>query len=117
MSYWQTAKEELNKAYQARMNQNEGMARVCARRSAGWAIRAYLSAQHIPSPTPNAFALIKDEALRQVLPEPIHTTLDHLSLRVDLEHNLPDDVDLLQETTELVDILYNLSSKEGLHGE
>jgi hypothetical protein len=117
MSYWQTAKDELKKAYQARQNQNEGMARVCARRSAGWAIRAYLSAQHIPAPTPNAFALIQDEGLRQVLPEAIHTTLDHLAQRVNVEHNLPGEVDLLQETTQLVDTLFELSSTEGSHGK
>jgi hypothetical protein len=117
MSYWQTAKEELNKAYQARANQNEGMARVCARRCAGWAIRAYLSAQHIPAPTPNAYALIKDEALREILPAEIRPFLEHLALRVDLNYALPDGIDLLQETTALVDILFNLSSKEGMHGK
>jgi hypothetical protein len=117
MSYWQTAKDELNKAYLARQNQNEGMARVCARRSAGWAIRAYLSAQHVPAPTPNAFALIQNKDLRQVLPETIHTTLDHLSQRVSVDHNLSEDIDLLQETTKLVDTLFELSSTEGTHGK
>ncbi len=34
--------KELENAERARSNENEGMARVCARRAAGWAAEEYL---------------------------------------------------------------------------
>jgi len=107
----------MNRAALARLNQNEGMARVCARRASGWAIKGFLSANKIPIPTPNAFALLNNEKVRSVMPIEVQTTLDHLTQRIDVNHQLPGGIDLLKETNEMIKILQKLSIKRPSHGK
>ena len=95
---WQTEIDsELEKAEQARARQNEGLARVCARRAAGIAIREYLSRQGIHSPSTSAYDLLnllKDDP--RLSPD-LKQIADHLTLRVTEEFKLPVDVDLVAE--------------------
>ena len=46
-AWLQKARQELNRAEEARKRGNEGMARVCARRAAGWTVQAYLGRMSI----------------------------------------------------------------------
>lgn len=117
MDYWQIAHNEINKAYQARQMKKEGMARVCARRAAGAAVKGYLSANKFPIPTPTAIDLLQDGHALEHIPQQLHITLEHLTLRVGADHNLPAGIDLLSETTALIEHLQNLCSKENLHGK
>lgn len=64
MNYWNKANEELHYAEQARGFENEGMARVCARRAAGWAIKGYLYDHMLPIPTPTAMDLLQNESIQ-----------------------------------------------------
>jgi HEPN domain-containing protein len=95
---WQTEIDaELEKATQARALQNEGLARVCARRAAGIAIREYLSRQGIRPPSTSAYDLLnllKDDP--RLSPD-LKQIADHLTLRVTEEFKLPVDADLVAE--------------------
>ncbi|MDR3576305.1 MAG: hypothetical protein P4L50_20755 [Anaerolineaceae bacterium] len=96
---------ELSKGEAARTNGNEGMARVCARRAAGLLVRNYLTNQHIPFPNGTAYDLLKFYRDNPEISTEIQQVLDHLIARVDTEHNLPDNVDLIKETRWLIQAL------------
>lgn len=105
MGYKSEINAELEKAEQARARGNEGQARVCARRTAGIAIREYLTRKGIRPPSTSAMDLLnllKDDPL---LPPPLKLIADHLTLRVTEEFKLPVDVDLIAEARELCDEL------------
>ncbi len=78
----QTITAELNQARQAQRQGKAGLARVCARRAAGWAIQEYLIQQGAESGGSNAFDQIKHFAtLKGHAPE-IYTILEHLTVKV-----------------------------------
>ncbi len=98
---------EFDRAAQARAKNNEGQARVCARRAAGIAIRDYLTRNetHIPSASAyDLLNLIKEDAL---LPPDLKLAADHLTLRVTEEFKLPVEADLVAEARLLCDWLLN----------
>jgi hypothetical protein len=99
--------QEFDKAQQARINKNEGQARVCARRAAGIAIREYLTRNGTRVPSMSAYDLLnllKEDAL---IPADIKLLADHLTVRVTEEFNLPFDADLIAEARLLCDWLLN----------
>ena len=98
---------EFDRAAQARAKNNEGQARVCARRAAGIAIRDYLPRHgtHIPSASAyDLLNLIKEEPL---LPPNLKLAADHLTLRVTEEFKLPIEADLVAEARLLCEWLLN----------
>jgi hypothetical protein len=98
---------EFERAQQARINKNEGQARVCARRAAGMAIREYLTRNGTRVPSMSAYDLlnlIKEDAL---LPSDLKLVADHLTLRVTEEFELPIEADLIAEARLLCDWLLN----------
>ena len=98
---------EFDRAEQARMKNNEGQARVCARRAAGIAIRDYLTRHgtHITSTSAyDLLHLLKEDAL---LPPDLQLVADHLTLRVTEEFKLPVDADLIAEARILCEWLLN----------
>jgi hypothetical protein len=113
MEFTEKAIDELHAAIQAREFENEGMARVCARRAAGWAIKAHLQRNHVPIPTPNAFGLLKDESIRYFLPAEATPIIEHLTMRVGQDFNLPAEIDLLEETKRLLALLDIQFTEEG----
>ena len=102
MAEWQEKLSlEFQRAEQARVNNNEGQARVCARRAAGIAIREYLTRKGTPTQTASAYDLlnlIKDDPL---LSPDLKLIADHLTLRVTEEFKLPVDADLVAEARTL----------------
>jgi HEPN domain-containing protein len=99
---WQNQIEaEFTRADQARANNNEGQARVCARRAAGIAIREYLAHKGIRPPSTSSYDLlnlIKNDPLLSV---DVRLIAEHLTLRVTEEFKLPVDVDLVVEARTL----------------
>ena len=88
---------ELERAASARARNNEGQARVCARRAAGIAIREYLTQRGTPPRSASAYDLlnlIKDDP---DLSADLKMIADHLTVRVTEEFKLPVDVDLVAE--------------------
>ena len=106
MNNWQSEiQAEFEKAAQARGRNNEGQARVCARRAAGIAIREYLSRRGIRPPSTSAYDLlnlIKEDA---ALPPDLKLIADHLTVRVTEEFKLPVDADLVEEAQQFCEEL------------
>jgi hypothetical protein len=100
-------RKEFEKAQQARINRNEGQARVCVRRAAGIAIREYLTRQGTLVPSMSAYDLLnllKEDAF---LPQNLKLIVDHLTVRVTEEFELPIEADLVAEARILCDWLLN----------
>jgi hypothetical protein len=106
MADWQSEiRAEFERAAQARQRNNEGQARVCARRAAGIAVREYLSRRGVSPSSTSAYDLlniIKDDPgvssdLKQIA--------GHLTVRVTEEFKLPVDVDLVAEASEFCERL------------
>jgi hypothetical protein len=99
--------KEFEKAQQARINKNEGQARVCARRAAGIAAREYLTRNGTQVPSMSAYDLLnllKEDAL--LAPE-MQLIVDHLTVRVTEDFELPVQADLIAEARILCDHLLN----------
>jgi hypothetical protein len=79
----QKIKKELLTAERSRISGNEGRARVCARRAAGWAIQEHLRRQGEPFDSTNALDSIKFFATRDGLPEEISAVLRHLTIKLE----------------------------------
>jgi len=108
MTDWQgNLQKEFDLAERARARNNEGQARVCARRAAGIAIREYLARKGIRPLSTSSYDLLnllKDDPL---LSPDLKLIVDHLTLRVTEEFKLPVDADLIAEARVLCDELLN----------
>ena len=101
---WKTQlKNEFQMAADARAAQNEGKARVCARRAAGVAIREYLNRQGIEPPSTSAYDLLKFLDELNETPTDLRQATVYLRLRVTEEFRLPVDVDLIAEAKKICD--------------
>lgn len=89
--------EELERGAGARRDGFEGRARVCARRAAGIAIRAFLEQQGLPVPGPSAYDLLVYLRDLPGMSGEIREAAGHLSSRVDESFSLPVEIDLLAE--------------------
>jgi HEPN domain-containing protein len=96
---------EFERAAQSRAKNNEGQARVCARRAAGIAIRDYLSRKGIRPPSTSAYDLLNLLKEDSHLPPDLKLVADHLTLRVTEEFKLPVEADLVAEARQLCDWL------------
>ncbi len=96
--HWQIKfNEEMHRAEQARAKNNEGQARVCARRAAGMVVREYLIRQNMELDTPNAYDLLKKLAAMLDVSPTARLAAERLILKVDESFKLPAEVDLLAE--------------------
>jgi hypothetical protein len=100
-------RNEFEKAQQARIIKNEGQARVCARRAAGIAIREYLTRKGTRVPSMSAYDLINLLKEDTLLPPDIQLVIDHLTVRVTEEFQLPVEADLIAEARILCNWLLN----------
>ena len=90
-------KEELLLAKQSRLEGNEGRARVCARRAAGAAVKERLVKMGITQKQENAIQSMLILAQKETLPARVQEAIDWLVQRVNQDHNLPLEVDLIHE--------------------
>ena len=90
-------KEELLLAKQSRLEGNEGRARVCARRAAGAAVKERLVKMGITQKQENAIQSMLILAQKETLPVRVQEAIDWLVQRVNQDHNLPLEVDLIHE--------------------
>ena len=96
---------EFEKARQARINKNEGQARVCARRAAGIAIRENLRRKGIRVPSMSAIDLLNLLKENISLPPDMELIADRLTVRVTEDFQLPFEGDLVAEARILCDWL------------
>lgn len=94
--------KELKIALKAREKGNEGMARVCARRAAGMAVREYLDQQGRDAENLNNYEILLDPGIREILPEKIIPSLEHLTMRVDENYKLPAEIDLIADAETVI---------------
>jgi|WetSurMetagenome_2_1015567.scaffolds.fasta_scaffold627019_2 hypothetical protein len=93
---------ELRKAENARMEGNEGRARVCARRAAGLAARSYLLRQGYKVQNTSAYQALKMLLDLSTHGSHIQEMVNHLTLVVNQDFNLPDEVDLIADAKSLI---------------
>ena len=105
MKPFEDAWNELQHASDTRTSGFEGRARVCARRSAGLAVREYVIVKHKIFPSNSLFNLLVDQSIRGLLPQQLIDSLDRLSLRVNEQFQLPAGVDLISEAKLVISLL------------
>lgn len=100
-----TWKTQLNKEFEmaeaARIAENQGQMRVCARRAAGVAIREHLTRRGIKPPSLSAYDLLKVLEEMDETPADLRQASVYLRLRVTEEFRLPVDVDLVTEAKKI----------------
>lgn len=98
----EVVKAELEAAMGARRAGNEGKARVCARRAAGWALGPYIQAQEGTRPSANALWALAWLQGDRGSPGPIREAARRLSTRIDRDHTLPFEEDILTDAVAIV---------------
>jgi hypothetical protein len=98
MSDWKNdLRTEFERAASARIKGNEGQMRVCARRAAGIAIREYLTQKGTRPPNMSAYDLLNLLKEEPHLSQELRQAVEHLTLRVNEEFELPVQADLVAE--------------------
>jgi hypothetical protein len=107
MSGWKEAfQHELQMAAAARARENEGQARVCARRAAGAVVRAYFARRELAPRASNALDLLQALLELADLPPEARRSAEELTLRVNEAFQLPAGIDLLQAARGLGESLF-----------
>jgi hypothetical protein len=94
--------KELENAEIARRDQNEGMARVCARRAAGLAAQDFLTRQGIQLHRGSAYDALKMLAAYPGLAPRLQAAAAHLTTTVSQEFTLPEEIDLITDARYLI---------------
>ena len=100
-----TIRRELEDADQARIDGNEGRARVCARRAAGWAVSFTRSLNEEREIEANAYEMLQWLAQQADTEEAVRSAATRLTVRVSLDHTLPFPEDPLEDARMIVEAL------------
>ena len=111
MELAQSIQAEFERALQARAKNNEGQARVCARRAAGIAARLYLTRRAERAVSASAYDLLRLLQEDPALPTEMRRVAEHLTLRVTEEFKLPVHADLIAEAQALCQWLLDDNEK------
>lgn len=96
--------QELKLGHQAREQGNEGRARVCARRAAGWAVRFMYTPDSGESiPETNAYRYLLWFKQEERFPDNLREAAERLTARVNQDFSLPFDQDPLDDAVLIVD--------------
>jgi len=98
---YQRMLDELRHAEKARLDGNEGKARVCARRAAGIAAGEYLKQSGAPDPGPSAYDRLRYLLELTGLSPHLREITSHLLERVTEEFTLPVEADLIADARSL----------------
>ena len=100
-----TVRNELQSAQDARARGNEGMARVCARRAVGWAIKEHLAGKGVELDTPSAYEHIQYILNQEGTRQDTQRVLENMVRRVEKDTDWPVDIDLIAEAKWLIENL------------
>jgi len=100
---------ELEMARESRLAGQEGKARVCARRAAGFALQELLEQETDQRVSRNLYFLLQKAPTVLELPEQAVRSIQYLTRRVDRDNQLPDGVDLIREAESLIRIFSKIS--------
>ncbi len=84
-------------AQKAREENNEGKARVCARRAAGLVAKEYLKQRGVATPGMTAYERVKLLQHWPGLPQGVSERVAHLTTRVNENYQLPIEADLVAD--------------------
>jgi hypothetical protein len=98
-------KLELDQAYLYRARGNEGRARVCARRAAGWAVAAFRQGRSGVETHPNAYHQLRWFRKFEDVPTELRKAADRLTTHVSPSHELPHRQDPLEDAEMIVHAL------------
>ncbi len=120
VEWLERVQRELQIAEAARARDNEGMARVCARRAAGWAVEAYLRQQGVELKTSSVLEMMRHLKKYQSLAPEMREILEHMLLpkqKPDLESESfsQPGVDLVAEARRLIGLLFPNQSNRADH--
>jgi hypothetical protein len=97
-------KGELSQAHEARLKGNEGRARVCARRAAGWAVESiYAGEEAVKVPEANAYRFLQWFTEQSNVPVQLREAASRLTTRVGRDFTLPFEQDPLCDAEMIVD--------------
>ena len=96
---------ELLLAEQSRKEGNEGRARVCARRAAGTAAQLFLDRHQKIIKGENSFQSLKTLKDTEELPDRVQLAVSRLIQRVNQDHQLPPEIDLIHEAKLVIKFL------------
>ena len=102
---WDRIDAELEFARGEHAKGNEGRARVCARRAAGWAVSAYWKQRLGAEPHPNAYHLLCWFQKLEDVTEDLRLAAARLTTRVTPAHELPHAEDPLEDAQAIVQAL------------
>ena len=97
--------QELENAQLARQKGNEGMARVCARRAAGIAVRYYFIQTTKLDPKESPFEILRSFSELPNIPSEINKLTKNLTMQVSKSFELPDGIDLIDDANKLCNYL------------
>jgi hypothetical protein len=93
---------ELTLAREAQQAANPGRARVCARRAAGWAVRAWYQAREGSGWGGDAMKQLTRLGADGTVPEAVRQAAGRLLTKVDLDHSLPFDDDPVEDAERII---------------
>lgn len=101
----QAIRRELEDANKARIDGNEGRARVCARRAAGWAVSVKRSLMEKIEIESNAYDMLQWLAQQADTADAVRSAATRLTTRVSHDHTLPFPEDPLEDARMIVEAL------------
>jgi hypothetical protein len=108
----QAIHRELVDANRARIDGNEGRARVCARRAAGWAVSLTRSLNEKREIEANAYEMLQWLVQQVDTADDVRSAATRLTARVSLDHTLPFPEDPLEDARMVVEALLGLKGVE-----
>ncbi|NPA93397.1 MAG: hypothetical protein GXO56_06935 [Chloroflexi bacterium] len=106
MPTWKTeAEKEIQLGLEERARGMEGRARVRARRAAGHIVGEYFRRTGFPDPGPNAYERLNLLLAIPTIPPEARTAARYLTMKVNMQYQLPPGVDLFTETQRLTQAL------------
>jgi hypothetical protein len=98
-------KQELEQAHRERERGNEGRARVCARRAAGWAVADHRQREEGVRPPLNALHLLRWLHAQREMDDEMRRAAARLTIRVTEQHTLPHKEDPLKDAEKIIGYL------------
>jgi hypothetical protein len=98
----QRIEAELKAAEAAQDAENDGRARVCARRAAGLAIRAWYQQQDGPAWSGDAMKQLVRMRVDAAVPPGVRQAAVRLTTKVDFDHLLPFDEDPIEDARQII---------------
>ncbi len=104
--------KELKDANRARIDGNEGRARVCARREEGWAVSVTRSLNEEREIESNAYDMLQWLARQADTPSAVRSAATRLTARVSHDHTLPFPEDPLEDARMICEALLGMDWTE-----